>query len=754
MEAMKFGTKTYAVLLLLSITIAFDRAAAQAPQFLKRHEIALQGSTNKRSFASIQDTLSLVGQWGWGVCYAAVARDHYLFIGNGSLLQVYDDSNPANLKELGEVDVGNLIYGFVLSGNYAYTAPGFAVIDISDVTHPHIVGTVQIPALDGTIAVKDNYVFVGDVDGAIYTINVSNPARPFTVNGRPMILANGTVVSISIADTFLYAAGGWIDDYPRIYDISNEESPVLIPSSFGYWGPLTCTGHYLYLGAGEGANEFCVYDITNPTNPRWVNGAYLSALPFSISIKDTLAFVWEEDKGFEVVDIADTSNFYVLAKVPYLYHASIAEMGPVSGTFSSSVAYLAGKNGLWTLDIGKLPEVTSLSFLGTGGFEVVNMATDTSGHAFLAETYGGLKIIDFTDPSSPHIVSQYNPDEWVRDVAVCDKRAYVVCDYDMAVLDLSDISLPKVISKVSFGDTINDDNGFLAVGTITAFDSVVYVARNSSNLYRIDVSDPSHPVIRDIQKTVGVPLAISKLGPYLYVALADSGIEVFNISDPTRLVLAGVIGVKGMACLSINKGDLYLVANSRFFKYKILDSLDLETLGSFEMTRYDWTSQIKFAEKFAYTFHDNYLVMTDVEDSTAPLTPCTLYDSYEFTSLGVADNLILLPRYSNSLFIIRNNLISDGYTPPPVPQSLVLYQNYPNPFNPTTRIKFELPNTGRVILKIYDVLGRRIATLLDEEREAGVYIVEFKPKNLASGVYFYTLSLNGETMTRKMEVVK
>jgi hypothetical protein len=69
----------------------------------------------------------------------------------------------------------------------------------------------------------------------------------------------------------------------------------------------------------------------------------------------------------------------------------------------------------------------------------------------------------------------------------------------------------------------------------------------------------------------------------------------------------------------------------------------------------------------------------------------------------------------------------------------LLFQNYPNPFNPSTKISWQSPAGGRQTLKVYDMLGREIAKLIDEYRPAGKYEIEFSAKNLPSGVYIYQL---------------
>jgi len=92
-------------------------------------------------------------------------------------------------------------------------------------------------------------------------------------------------------------------------------------------------------------------------------------------------------------------------------------------------------------------------------------------------------------------------------------------------------------------------------------------------------------------------------------------------------------------------------------------------------------------------------------------------------------------------------------------ENFSLSQNYPNPFNPVTKIKFEIPDQVRhdnalVTLKVYDILGREIATLVNEEKPAGEYEVEFNAANLPSGIYFYQLRAGQFTETKKMILLK
>jgi hypothetical protein len=88
------------------------------------------------------------------------------------------------------------------------------------------------------------------------------------------------------------------------------------------------------------------------------------------------------------------------------------------------------------------------------------------------------------------------------------------------------------------------------------------------------------------------------------------------------------------------------------------------------------------------------------------------------------------------------------------PSKFALEQNYPNPFNPTTTIQYTVKSTGNVSLKVYDVVGREVANLVDGIQNAGNHEVKFLASNLASGVYFYRLVSPSGTMVKKMMLLK
>ncbi len=129
--------------------------------------------------------------------------------------------------------------------------------------------------------------------------------------------------------------------------------------------------------------------------------------------------------------------------------------------------------------------------------------------------------------------------------------------------------------------------------------------------------------------------------------------------------------------------------------------------------------------------------MTDGKDTVQTST----YSAPDFT-----------PVYSKVTLTRANYTAIDNENA--TPRKFALDQNYPNPFNPTTTINYSVPHNVKVRLTIYDVLGRRVALLVDRVQNAGSYHITFDARQLSSGMYFYRLETPGKTITRKMMLIK
>ncbi|RKY93746.1 MAG: hypothetical protein DRQ01_03995 [Ignavibacteriae bacterium] len=146
--------------------------------------------------------------------------------------------------------------------------------------------------------------------------------------------------------------------------------------------------------------------------------------------------------------------------------------------------------------------------------------------------------------------------------------------------------------------------------------------------------------------------------------------------------------------------------------------------------------------------------ITDLGDGTyqviitAPSTPGT--DSISIVVVNNADtvSLAIIPviTYLDATSVGENGFIT--------PEQFILFQNFPNPFNPTTNIGFRIAEPGFVFLKVYDVLGNEVATLVEKDMPAGYYEVEFDASQLTSGLYFYRLNVGEFSDTKKLILLR
>ena len=146
------------------------------------------------------------------------------------------------------------------------------------------------------------------------------------------------------------------------------------------------------------------------------------------------------------------------------------------------------------------------------------------------------------------------------------------------------------------------------------------------------------------------------------------------------------------------------------------------------------------------TFGSNGIVTTQIGGGSGSVC-LALQSNGKIVAAGASDHAFAVVRYNNpSVTAVYNDL--------DLPIEFTLSQNYPNPFNPLTIINYQLRINNFVSLKVFDVLGNEVSTLVNEEKPAGNYSVNFNASNLSSGIYFCTLSSGKFTETKKMILIK
>ena len=141
---------------------------------------------------------------------------------------------------------------------------------------------------------------------------------------------------------------------------------------------------------------------------------------------------------------------------------------------------------------------------------------------------------------------------------------------------------------------------------------------------------------------------------------------------------------------------------------------------------------------------------TNLGDTTVTLFNNAQAQNFQFDIVGNPQSIVFDP----GNWILKNTTIVTDLDDVTIPIEYSLEQNYPNPFNPSTTIEFSLPKTGNVTLKVFNVLGKEVASLINGQVESGKHKVNFDASNLNSGVYFYRIDAGNFIDTKKMILLK
>ena len=200
--------------------------------------------------------------------------------------------------------------------------------------------------------------------------------------------------------------------------------------------------------------------------------------------------------------------------------------------------------------------------------------------------------------------------------------------------------------------------------------------------------------------------------------------------------------------------------------YQPTTTLSADSMGIFTSTDAGttWVKLITLkatnTPQLGYNSHSNLTTTGAIGNNTEYMLPANNEWATKILLMPAGTNKVQFTAWS----AFGNNAFIDDITSGPVtgtgnqltltPDKYELSQNYPNPFNPTTKINFSLPKAGFVTLKVYDMLGKEVAQLVNADLAANSYSVDFNGANLASGMYFYKLEATGFTDVKRMMLIK
>ncbi|MGB2868232.1 MAG: T9SS type A sorting domain-containing protein [Bacteroidota bacterium] len=461
--------------------------------------------------------------------------------------------------------------------------------------------------------------------------------------------------------------------------------------------------------------------LINPTSPI---ASYVpvraTTLAISLGVRDS--FFTSAAAESVIVNPLKTAN----VQVSGVYHDGTF---PGGGFYSHGPIKMFSDNSIWAQNDGNIlrlnfsnflqPTQSYVPFQFPGNFfvsgNVLAFAAGYSG-AWAYNTDGVSQLLsgNMIRPVSPVL----STDSVAYDVFI--KNQYLVISYGTAglyVYNISNPGTPIYSNQYSNGQKwVN----FAVDG------SLLFAAHSlTQKVTVLDLTIPSTPLLSTTINTNRGYSGIKKLGQFFYLFKSDT-IAIYDFSSLNAPVLKSEIPVP----TTLNPGNTI---------YDVSGQGNILMVGTAEGVYF-----------------------YDVSNPGAPVLKDKFITGYEAVRVFFGSGHILSNSYGRGLlggyegFTTFNVLGTDveNSTLDVMPASYRLSQNFPNPFNPLTRISYSIPVSGNVVLKVIDILGREVASLVNEQKAAGNYTVTWEASKVASGVYFYRLESGKFSETKKLVFIK
>jgi choice-of-anchor B domain-containing protein len=437
-----------------------------------------------------------------------------------------------------------------------------------------------------------------------------------------------------------------------------------------------------------------------------------------------------------------------------------------------------GGSGLQIVDLSGLPNSVNFITNHTTYFTTAHNLYIADGYAYVVGTNnfsGGMHILDLSNPVNPTRPAVYTASGYIHDVYVWNDTAYASAGssrtYDM--VNLTNKANPQMINKSAALPNIYAHSGWLTE------DKRYFIACEEFNQRDItvwDLTDRSswNLVVSQWQMSNNSYVHnVFVRGNYAHIAYYTSGYVVLDISDPANPQFAGqydtypqnnsqnYAGAWGAYPFFPSKAVVVSDMQTGLYVLNfLLDPLPVE-LASFTANvvpsgiQLNWetateTNNLGFEiERKSSGSESNFFTIGFVNGAGTTTSPQQYSYSDNIANAGIYTYRLKQVDLDGS-FSYSNEIRVEFTTP----DEFILKQNYPNPFNPSTTIEFVLGMDSFVNLDIFNMLGEKVTTLVNETMQQGFHSVNFKADNLPSGIYIAKLEAGGFTKNVKMSLMK
>jgi len=325
-----------------------------------------------------------------------------------------------------------------------------------------------------------------------------------------------------------------------------------------------------------------------------------------------------------------------------------------------------------------------------------------------------------------------------------------------------------VVKAIKIGSTIVED-----VPLNTEYSVPDYGTTYSEVAFVIINKDKSAPAIYTYNASGSEP---QKAQEVAYDDGEPEGYLTLSVGDTIAVLFDGLAGTMfdslrvafrraGSITMGINKVSLY---GTSFIGEELVSPMTVQCFSEspypypvpyenwvyVDLTSYNVDASNEFVVWFEVTDPDAPAVMISVEPDDGDYHSYTYSHDHGNKWLRFVDGEGNVYNYLVHAYLGLSSAVEDELLTSNIPEEYSLSQNYPNPFNPVTTIQYALPKPGKVSLTVYDIIGREIMELVNEEKNAGLHSVDFNGSQLSSGLYLYRLKSNNFQQIRKMMILK
>ncbi|MDK9699057.1 MAG: hypothetical protein OEM52_02750 [bacterium] len=654
------------------------------------------------------DTLVPTGRFtmNWGTTRNMIVHGNYCYLATGSTgLQIVNIQNPTAMRPAGESYAYGYVENIAKVGNYAYITSsdsGFHILDLQNPISPGVVLSdhnrfqfareileengyvycieyegydslqltvlgVSIPSSPQTIsttryqatefrgvAVYNQFLYLTNGDSTISIIDARQPTAPvLTIRMR---VASWTS-SITVAENFAYVMG--YEPRFSVLSLTNPASPTIIAQSDSVLGyaNLAVFGNRLYsCDNGEEESFLYIYDITNPTQPQFLQQFEDYVFDYAVTSDNSVVFTC----GGNVNAYANTNQPQLIGSSRSQH--SLVEQIKIRGDRMYlgewyGMSILSPANPGTLVQIGRIDSITNgqvyhFDFLSD---QFIVTACDTT-----------MKVYNISDPAHASLIGSLHFPYFLAGVSVRGNYAYVFGWNDGSVMRVVDLTNPTM--PILVGNTFTYDWGSMV------FEGNFVYLRGHSQLYILDMSNPVNPVL--ISSTEISPQQYcttndnwAKVGNYVFAA-GQQGLSRTNVTNMTSPQYTSD-AIPGNFTGVSSSGN-YLFGNDYFVGLRVFRIQPNGTAVEVGRSRTWGAGSVLAQDQIAYVSTYNHLLTFDCSHL-----------------MDVGDPI--------------------GNTA--LPQSITLHDPYPNPFNAEVSIRFDVPSNSMIAIDVFDALGRQVNEL-------------------------------------------